>query len=226
VTQRNIVLFKYYPPERVDVLERRMIYFSHASAFNDPFEMQPYFQPTTFAAILRVDAAGDILDTTEEQLQIEMEGPRRERAKLEDQYKHTLIFSASQEGDNILMWGHYAAGHTGFAIGFRTDARSFHQRLDGSSRNLRRVNYSYLRPAVDTVDELREQEMLLTKSSHWQYEKEWRMFESAFNSDENQSISPGVWGFRLEPDSVERVVLGARIAPETQARIMAVMNRH
>jgi hypothetical protein len=122
------------------------------------------------------------------------------------------------------MWGHYAAGHTGFAIGFRTDAPSFHQRLDGGSRNLRRVNDSYLRPAVDTVDELGEQEMLLAKGSHWQYEKEWRMFESPFNSDENQPIKPGVWGFRLEPDSVERVVFGVRIAPEPEARIMAVLN--
>jgi hypothetical protein len=87
------------------------------------------------------------------------------------------------------------------------------------------VNYSYLRPAVDTVDELGEQEMLLTKSSHWQYEKEWRMFESPFNSDENQPINPGVWGFRLEPDSVERVVFGVRIAPETEARIMAALNQ-
>jgi DUF2971 family protein len=174
---------------------------------------------------VRVDKAGEIGDTTEEQLRIEMEGPRREWAKLEEQQKHTLIFSAAQEGDNILMWGHYGAGHTGFAIGFRTDAPSFHQRLDGGSRNLRRVNYSYLRPAVDTVDELGEQEMLLTKSSHWQFEKEWRMFESPFNSDENQPIKPGVWGFRLEPDSVERVIFGVRIAPETEARIMAVLNQ-
>lgn len=60
----NIILYKYYPLERVDVLERRVIYFSHPSAFNDPFEMQPYFQSTTFAAILRVDTAGEVVDTS------------------------------------------------------------------------------------------------------------------------------------------------------------------
>ncbi len=54
-----------------------MIYFSHPSVFNDPFEMQPYFQPTTLAAIVRVDGAGEIVDTTEEQLQIEMEQAKR-----------------------------------------------------------------------------------------------------------------------------------------------------
>jgi hypothetical protein len=93
VPPRNIVLFKYDPPERVDVLERRMIFLSRPSVFNDPFEMQPYFQPTTLAAIVRVDGAGEIVDTTEEQLQIEMEGPRRERAKLEEQQKHTCLSS-------------------------------------------------------------------------------------------------------------------------------------
>jgi hypothetical protein len=42
----SIVLYKYYPPERVDNLERRRIYFSHASRFNDPFETSPYFSPS------------------------------------------------------------------------------------------------------------------------------------------------------------------------------------
>jgi hypothetical protein len=90
-----------------------MIYFTHPSVFNDPFEMQPYFQPTTLAVIVRVDGAGEIVDTTEEQLQIEMEGPRGERAKLEEQQKHTLVFSAAQEGDNILMWGTEGRGISG-----------------------------------------------------------------------------------------------------------------
>jgi hypothetical protein len=87
------------------------------------------------------------------------------------------------------------------------------------------VNYSYLRPPIKTIEEFGEQEMLLTKSSHWQYEREWRMFESAFNADDNNPICPNVWGYRLEPETVERVVLGSRIAADIKARIMAVLDQ-
>jgi hypothetical protein len=71
-----------------------------------------------------------------------------------------------------------------------------------------------------------EQGMLLTKSSHWQYEREWRMFETSFNSDDNQPVSPNVWGYRLEPETVERVVLGSRIEDETKLRIMVELEKH
>jgi hypothetical protein len=40
----GIVLYKYYAPERVDVLERQMIYFSAPGAFNDPFEGEPFVE--------------------------------------------------------------------------------------------------------------------------------------------------------------------------------------
>jgi hypothetical protein len=52
MTRRNIVLYKYYPPERVDNLERRRIYFSHAAVFNDPFEIAPNFAPSLQTRII------------------------------------------------------------------------------------------------------------------------------------------------------------------------------
>ncbi len=216
----NRVLYKYYGPERVDVLERRMIYFSHPSSFNDPYETLPYVdQASPFYSLGWLYESRRTAATLPAEIR-----PKIEQLRREELHKHTLIFSVSQEGDNLLLWSHYAAGHAGFAIGFRSGTESFHQRLDGTSRRLQRVNYSYLRPAVNTVDERREQDMLLTKSSHWQYEKEWRMFESAFNADENEPIRPGVWGFRLDPASVDRVVLGARITTEADTRILAALD--
>jgi hypothetical protein len=113
--------------------------------------------------------------------------------------------------------------HEGFAIGFNTAEQSFANRADGSSRRLERVNYSYLRPRAKTVDEVRDQDMLLTKSDHWRHEKEWRMFEDVFNADENVPVVPGVWEFHFEPKAVDRVLLGARIAHETEQRIRTVL---
>src|SRR5205085_7416228 len=102
---------------------------------------------------------------------------------LKELYDRNLVFSVSDDGTHILLWAHYADGHKGFAVGFKSGHEKFWRRLDGVPRVLSRVNYSYLRPPIKTIEEFGEQEMLLTKSSHWQYEREWRMFESAFNAD-------------------------------------------
>jgi hypothetical protein len=39
-----MILYKYLPPERVDVLERRRIRFTQPGDFNDPFEFRPCIQ--------------------------------------------------------------------------------------------------------------------------------------------------------------------------------------
>jgi hypothetical protein len=67
--------------------------------------------------------------------------------------------------------------------------------------------------------------MLLTKSLHWQYEKEWRMFESAFNADDNIETAKDVWGFDFHPETVDRVILGSRIASDIQTRIMKELDK-
>jgi len=214
--ERNLILYKYYPPERVDVLERRMLYFCHPSVFNDPFECEPFVESAcTREAVIATPNGRGVVRTKYE---IEFD-----QAQLDQQKSNILIFSLSEEGENLLMWAHYAAAHSGFAIGFDSSKPSFSSRADGTSRRLEQVNYSYLRPRAKTPDEIREQDLLLTKSLHWQHEKEWRMFESPFNSDENAPVAEGVWGFRFNPEVVERIVLGARIAQSTEERIRAAL---
>jgi hypothetical protein len=221
----GITLYKYYPSQRIDNLERRMIYFAHPSVFNDPFELQPYFRLSVsekLHEVLALDPGRAPRPLPEAYLRLATRS-KLERAKLEDENKHTLIFSTARERDHLLMWAHYAEGHAGFSVGFDSDHKKFHTRLDGVPRKLQRVNYSTLRPSVDMLNELREQEMLLTKSVHWQHEREWRMFESPFNSDENDPIAPHVWGFRLEPETMQCVILGARITEPNEGRIREVL---
>jgi hypothetical protein len=40
-----MILYKYLPPERLDVLEKRRIRFTQPGDFNDPFEFRPCIQP-------------------------------------------------------------------------------------------------------------------------------------------------------------------------------------
>lgn len=37
------IVYKYYRPERIDILERGIIMLSRPSVFNDPFELKPHY---------------------------------------------------------------------------------------------------------------------------------------------------------------------------------------
>ena len=39
-----MILYKYLHPDRVDVVERKMVRFTQPRDFNDPFEFRPYIE--------------------------------------------------------------------------------------------------------------------------------------------------------------------------------------
>ena len=48
-----MIFYKYLPPERINILQNRLIRFTQPSALNDPFEGRPNFHATTegFASV-------------------------------------------------------------------------------------------------------------------------------------------------------------------------------
>jgi hypothetical protein len=38
-----VIFYKYLPPERIDILQNRLIRFTQPNALNDPFEAKPHF---------------------------------------------------------------------------------------------------------------------------------------------------------------------------------------
>jgi hypothetical protein len=113
---RNIallpILYKYCPPERVDIISTFRIRFSPPSDFNDAFDTRFIQQPTS--------------ETRREKL---------DRARRRNQFG---ILCLTQAPDNHLMWVNYAKNHTGFVIGFRTSSPFFQA---GGSR-LQHVKYA------------------------------------------------------------------------------------
>jgi hypothetical protein len=104
-------------------------------------------------------------------------------------------FSASCS--DILMWSHYADGHRGLCLEF--DSRCF------PPDKVFQVNYSEcypsLPPEVATLDRPLQfdklMELLTTKSKHWEYEEEWRVFTEVGGKPINYS-----------PDVLTRVYFG------------------
>lgn len=94
------VLYKYLPPERIDILENMQLRFSRPSEFNDTFDTQ-YLVP-------RAQGSKGIAD----------------RFKLRNQLG---ILCLTERSDNHLMWVHYARNHTGFILGFNAKASFFRE---------------------------------------------------------------------------------------------------
>jgi Protein of unknown function (DUF2971) len=78
------------------------------------------------------------------------------------------------------MWSHYADSHRGFVIGFDSDNPFFHREKPRTMTPLDEVRYSNKRPVMPPFDEITPENthelVFLTKSEHWAYEEELRMF--------------------------------------------------
>ena len=82
------MLFKYLPPERIDVLRESKIRFTPLLSLNDPFEHSMKIGEYEYAI-----QPGLCTNATR-------------------------FVSLSRNNTNILMWSHYADSHKGFCIGF------------------------------------------------------------------------------------------------------------
>lgn len=124
--------------------------------------------------------------------------------------------------DNPLMWSHYADRHRGICIEYDLNMLPNNHSL---LKTLYPVNYSKKRPCLptgitlDAHSELviniptltREQivKTLITKSTVWASEKEWRSIDCASNLDNNNLVLP----------IISKVYLGANISSSDKEEI-------
>jgi len=92
------VLYKYVPPERIDILESMELRFSPPSEFNDQFD-------THFLLPKDKRSSG-------------IAARFKLRARLG-------VLCLTERPDNHLMWVNYARNHTGFVLGFDANAPFF-----------------------------------------------------------------------------------------------------
>lgn len=101
------MLFKYLPPERIDVLYGLKIRFTPLLSLNDPFEYSVKIGPNIYE--LEENSSTD----------------------------ETKFVSLSRNNTNLLMWSHYTDCHRGFCIGFKRDHNYFSKAESVRYRRLR-----------------------------------------------------------------------------------------
>lgn len=248
-----MILYKYCPPARFDVLVKGQVRFTPPGAFNDPFEFRPVVSQIADDSYLRdyidrefdrtVDAElkklGPLIHAVPIEYLAELRAKARSQiqpafrafeAALIPRLKHEFedrfnryfgVLCLSENWDSILMWGHYAHSHEGFAIGFNSEHPFFNQRRSEKDEFgfLRRVRYEKKRPVVSLAnsDGL---EWFETKADVWRYESEWRMFLVLSGASQViQTNETQIHLFDFPPDSVEEVLLGYRCSEKTERHI-------
>jgi hypothetical protein len=178
------ILYKYLPPERLDILVNGKIRITQPTSTNDPFDLLPFVQPladhdipSNMATYL---ADNPPLETPRSELPpsrpttVAAELSQRFKAVTVKVFKSVGIISLTATPSSLPVWAHYADNHRGFVIGFKIPSSDF---LIGP------IDYTAERPTfrteLDTNGSIRTDgdpmKVLLAKSREWEYEKEWRI---------------------------------------------------
>jgi|KBSSwiStaDraftv2_1062776.scaffolds.fasta_scaffold50172_6 hypothetical protein len=127
--------------------------------------------------------------------------------------------SFSEDPDSLLMWAHYGAKHQGYVIEYLPEHEWFDQRVspDDEYDWLRPVRYQQARAALVATQSSGD-DMFLTKSSDWEYEREWRVLFLLKDCEVHELDSDGVpvHRVRVPRQAMKRVILGCRMTPETR----------
>jgi hypothetical protein len=177
-----VILYKYLPPERIDVLTSGQVRFTPPWMFNDPFEASPSVpdidtEVLAELAVLQAEEPGMSEERRQgliDKLQIEH---FMRQCVLQGAQTNFGTLSLSGERDQILMWAHYTAQHTGFVIGFDTAHPAWVdlQSKLGIMGEPRKVTYAKTRPVRSKILLVTHTDMWYTKSDLWAYENEWRI---------------------------------------------------
>lgn len=101
---------------------------------------------------------------------------------LKDGDRYFGIFCATKIWNNILMWAHYSANHSGFCVGFN---REYLYDNHLTNANVASVIYSKMYPLIDPFDDFIQKMFLKShsKAKNWKYEKEYRFFINSYPNE-------------------------------------------
>jgi hypothetical protein len=179
-------LFKYRPfnQHSLQSIIDNAVWFSKPSDFNDPFDCgfmvdEKRLRENVNYALQKICSVTgkNITKLDEENFSIretDIEAFLKFQKSVYNLFQNSGIFSLSQINNDILMWGHYADSHRGFCIQYE---RSPNNPLGKAEPVEYQDNIPSLTIKDVTSDGNGIDKLWLTKSTHWSYEKEWRVIE-------------------------------------------------
>ena len=225
------ILYKYCDQDGIKIIESLELKLPYVSEVNDPLECLPFFYcPDDKSAIearhiAALKRKGKSLPTGYEQalnglyqkgeIQKELaESSLKCQKNLNQKY---CLLSVSKTARNTVMWAHYAHKHKGAVIGIDFDSIFPNKDIQMDS-----VDYSEQRPRINILTDFETPpeaflRTILTKSSEWKYEQEFRTVFSvdALGNLRKQGLAclkdfngKKTWFLRLNPESIREVLFG------------------
>lgn len=147
--------------------------------------------------------------------------PERAWELVENVCKKLLCFSLSERMDSAPMWAHYADNNQGFVIAFDAKHEWFQRRSDGKQTRLQKVAY-FDGKITEPLENL--QSALISKTTDWEYECEWRLYAQEEQVDKivGNQTEP-IHLIHFPPTIVDRVILGPKTKSDVSGRIHAIM---
>lgn len=217
-TRQHLYRYQPFNEERMRILfVHSELFFYSPSTLNDPFDSKIEFDFDNLSdedirQFLEKAAKHGTLRFDVDQVLENIRGG-------EDNWKHNLkkqalenlqpeidalgLLCLSTMNDDILMWSHYADKHKGFCLQFdkaKLEAWQCCRPIDYGNRFLSFREFNNALPDTEKLGHL-----LLRKSGHWTYEKEWRII---VNPDNDNS---GIRYYKFPEELLTGVVFGCQM---------------
>lgn len=221
------------------IISHSELWFSCAKSFNDPFDTAFTYNFEGLHDELAERWALDAADRHFSDLPLHERRDRamrilaairnsptyqqeKEREFVEDNYRTFGICSFAGSYDNLLMWAHYAASHTGFCVGF--SGAHLEEIMENYAKqdvllDRTEVKYSteaprpnFFESMLDLGDASHVNSFIATKSIDWKYEQEQRLVY-LHHVDEALSIGHA---------AITEVILGCRISSQNRDEIVSL----
>ncbi len=229
------VLYKFRDWSNIyhrNVLIKRQLFISSIELLNDPFDgtiiVNHNLKPVSKGEIYRLLGLNDnmpiplenVIQKASADFELEM------NRNLNNAIRKTGILSLTSSKENILLWSHYANGHTGYAIG--SDSEKLAKAI-GELRLqsfIKEVFYTETYPEITFEFDLlkkKDETMLFkavihsltSKSDLWSYEDEIRILTFAKNNLE----------FRFPAECVKEIILGFKMDEKNKKEIVEISRR-
>lgn len=158
------------------------------------------------------DFAEDIFDRIKNHRSEEQEN--WDNATFASQDERYGVLSLTARWDSILMWGHYAASHSGFCVGFHENKMS----NSGIFGRGGLVKYSADFPSIDPKEDYTPERAFretFTKAEDWQYEQEYRLFKFLRAASESRTVI-------IDPSFFAELILGLNFPKQSLEDIKAI----
>jgi len=188
------------------------LWFAAPTSFNDPFDCQINDQTSWTDDNIRdyvtrtAQATGQTIDP-EDVVRKNQQFPGSFNKFFTDNLKKLL----SKQGvacflpnpDNLLLWAHYSSSHTGVCLKFDITKDEDLFALTFA------VKYSKDYPQFDYLTERNQlvDKAMRTKSIHWEYENEVRVFKTNFGNHpfKKESLKEIIFGCKADPNEIRTI---------------------